>query len=82
VIANAGTLQGVDSLMSRTPKGVNMKISNKKPSPNRGTLNLENKSEARHWTKEWGVTRNDLQVAIDKVGPAVHAVAKELGKSA
>jgi Protein of unknown function (DUF3606) len=64
------------------PQGVNMKISNKKPPPNRGTLNLENKSEARHWTKEWGVTRCDLQAAIDKVGPAVHAVAKELGKSA
>jgi hypothetical protein len=59
-----------------------MKISNKKPPPNRGTLNLENKSEARHWTKEWGVTRGDLQAAIDKVGPSVHAVAKELGKGA
>jgi hypothetical protein len=82
VIANAGTLQGAGSLTSRTPQGVNMKISNKKPPPNRGTLNLENKSEARHWTKEWGVTRGDLQAAIDKVGPAVHAVAKELGKSA
>ncbi len=58
-----------------------MKISNNKPPLDRASLNLEDKSATRRWTKEWGVTKTDLQRAIDKVGPAIHAVAKELGKS-
>jgi hypothetical protein len=58
-----------------------MKLSNNKPPLNRASLNLEDKSATRHWTREWGVTKRDLQRAIDKVGPAIHAIAKELGKS-
>jgi hypothetical protein len=45
----------------------------------RGNLNLEDKAATRHWSKAWGVSKREMQRAIDKVGPAVHAVAKELG---
>jgi Protein of unknown function (DUF3606) len=66
--------------LPREPDDVAMKINNKKTSLNRAILDLKDKSETRHWTKEWGVTKIDLQRAVEKVGPAVHAVAKELGK--
>jgi hypothetical protein len=58
-----------------------MKLSNNKTPLDRASLNLDDESATKHWTKEWGVTKTDLQRAIDKVGPAIHAVAKELGKS-
>src|ERR1700722_14668328 len=48
---------------------------------NRGSLNLDDKFEVKHWTTQWGVTVEDLRRAMDKVGPSVHAIAKELGKS-
>jgi hypothetical protein len=46
----------------------------------RGTLNLDDKFAVKHWTTQWGVTLEELQ-AIDKVGPSIHAIAKELGQS-
>jgi hypothetical protein len=55
-----------------------MKISNTQPALDRANIDIGNKWEVRHWTKEWDVTRSDLQRAIEKVGPAVHAIAKEL----
>jgi hypothetical protein len=47
----------------------------------RGTLNLDDKFAVKHWTTEWGVTIEQLQQAIEKVGPSIHAIAKELGQS-
>jgi hypothetical protein len=47
----------------------------------RGTLNLDDKFAVKHWTAQWGVTIEELQQAIDKVGPSIHAIAKELGQS-
>jgi hypothetical protein len=47
----------------------------------RGTLNLDDKFAVKHWLKQWGVTIEELQQAIDKVGPSIHAIAKELGQS-
>ena len=55
-----------------------MKISSTQPSLNRANIDIRNKWEVRHWTKEWDVTKSELQRAIDKVGPTVHAIAKEL----
>lgn len=57
-----------------------MNTSRKAPPLERANLNLDDKSATRHWIKKWGVTRSEMQRAIDKVGPALHAVAKELGK--
>jgi len=55
-----------------------MKISDTQPSLDRANIDIRNKWEVRHWTKEWDVTQSELQRVIDKVGPAVHAIAKEL----
>jgi hypothetical protein len=57
-----------------------MNTNRKSPPLERANLNLEDKCATRHWIKKWGVTRSEMQRAIDKVGPALHAVAKELGK--
>ena len=45
----------------------------------RANLNLEDRAATRHWSRTWGVSKREMQRAIDKVGPTVHAVAKELG---
>lgn len=37
--------------------------------------------EVRYWTKHLGVTREELQKLIDKVGNSATAVRKELGAS-
>lgn len=37
--------------------------------------------EVRYWTKHLGVTREELQKLIDKVGNSAAAVRKELGAS-
>ena len=37
--------------------------------------------EVRYWTKHLGVTREELEKAIDKVGNSAAAVRKELGAS-
>jgi hypothetical protein len=56
-------------------------MSNKRRSPplDRANLNLEDRAATRHWSRTWGVSKREMQRAIDKVGPTVHAVAKELG---
>jgi predicted RNA-binding protein YlqC (UPF0109 family) len=38
-------------------------------------------AEVRYWTKHLGVTREELQKAIDKVGNSATAVRKELDRS-
>jgi hypothetical protein len=54
----------------------------KKQAPlTRGTLNLNDKFEVKHWTTRWGVTLEELRRATDKVGPSIPAIAKELGES-
>jgi hypothetical protein len=35
--------------------------------------------EVRHWIKALGVTKEELQKAVDKVGNSAAAVRKELG---
>jgi Protein of unknown function (DUF3606) len=47
----------------------------------RGILNLDEDFQVKHWTAQWGVTKEQLQRAIEKVGPSIHAIAKELGKA-
>jgi hypothetical protein len=37
--------------------------------------------EVKYWTKHLGVTKQELQKAIDKVGNSAAAVRKELGKA-
>jgi hypothetical protein len=45
----------------------------------RANLNLADRAATRHWSRTWGVSKREMQRAIEKVGPTIHAVAKELG---
>jgi Protein of unknown function (DUF3606) len=49
--------------------------------PDRSRIDMDAAHQVRHWTKKWAVSKAELQQAIEKVGPAVKAVEKELGKS-
>jgi len=50
----------------------------KKDQPDRSKINMHEDYEVKYWTKELGVTREQLQKAIDKVGNSASAVRKEL----
>ena len=46
----------------------------------RSRINMNEDYEVRYWTKHLGVTRDELERAVGKVGNAAAAVRKELGK--
>jgi hypothetical protein len=50
--------------------------------PDRSLINMHPDYEVRYWTKHLGVTREQLQAAVDKVGNSAAAVRKQLGKAA
>lgn len=50
--------------------------------PLRNRIAMAEELEVKYWTKHLGVTRDELQRAIDKVGNSAAAVRKELGKTA
>jgi hypothetical protein len=56
-----------------------LKQSSEKPARNR--IDLSTKELARHWCKHLGVSREELESAMAKVGDNVETVMKELGKS-
>jgi uncharacterized protein DUF3606 len=41
---------------------------------------MSEEHEVRYWTKHLGITKEELQKAVDKVGNSAAAVRKELGK--
>ena len=45
----------------------------------RSHIAMHDKAEVRHWTKHFGITASDLQVAVDKVGNSAAAVRKQIG---
>jgi len=51
----------------------------KKDQPDRSKINMHEDYEVRHWTRALGVTKEELQKAVDKVGNSAAAVRKELG---
>jgi hypothetical protein len=53
----------------------------KRAPADRGKINMQEDYEVRYWTKELGVTREQLQRAIGKVVNSAAAVRKELGSS-
>jgi hypothetical protein len=50
----------------------------KKEAPDRSKINMHVPSEVKCWTHELGVSREQLQKLVDKVGNAAAAVRKEL----
>jgi hypothetical protein len=52
-----------------------------KAPPLRNHIAMDEATEVKYWTKHLGVTRDELQRAVDKVGNSAAAVRKELGKT-
>lgn len=52
----------------------------KKGPQDRSRISMSEDHEVRYWTAALGVTRNELQKVVDKVGNSVDAVRKALGK--
>ena len=52
-----------------------------KTPPLRNHIAMDEDLELKYWTKHLGVTREELQRAVDKVGNSAAAVRKELGKT-
>lgn len=51
----------------------------KRVQPDRSKINMQEDFEVKHWTHALGVSREELQRAVDKVGNSAAAVRKELG---
>ena len=49
-------------------------------SADRNKIAMQKEHEVRYWTKHLGISREELQRAVDKVGNSAAAVRKELGK--
>ncbi|QUS42483.1 DUF3606 domain-containing protein [Tardiphaga alba] len=46
--------------------------------PDRSKINMNEDHEVRYWTHELGVSKDELQRVIDKVGNSAAAVRKQL----
>lgn len=51
----------------------------KRDQPDRSKINMHEDYEVKYWIKALGVSREELQKAVDKVGNSAAAVRKELG---
>ena len=54
----------------------------KRDTPDRSKINLQRPAEVKCWTKVLGVSAEELNRAIDKVGNSAAAVRKELAADA
>ena len=50
----------------------------KRDQPDRSKINMSEDFEVKYWLKALGVSRDELQRTIDKVGNSAAAVRKEL----
>jgi hypothetical protein len=46
----------------------------------RTRVNIHQEHELRYWTRKFGVSREELEAAVQKVGVSARAVAEALGK--
>jgi uncharacterized protein DUF3606 len=51
----------------------------KKDQRDRSKINMHEMWEVEHWTKHFGISKGELQKAVEKVGNSAAAVRKELG---
>lgn len=47
--------------------------------PDRDRINVHEEYEVRDWAKKFGVSHERLKAAVDRVGPMVTDVRRELG---
>ncbi len=52
----------------------------KKGVADRSKINMDEDYEVKFWAKELGVSKDELQRAVDKVGNSAATVRKELGR--
>lgn len=52
----------------------------KRGSADRARINVHEAHEVRYWTKELGVTEQELKAAVAKAGVMVDAVRRQLSK--
>jgi len=52
----------------------------KRGSQDRSKINMSEDYEVKYWTRELGVSKEQLQKAVDKVGNSAAAVRKELAR--
>ena len=50
----------------------------KRDQPDRSKINMSKNFEVKYWLKALGVSKDELQRAVDKVGNSAAAVRKEL----
>lgn len=48
--------------------------------PDRDRVNVHEDYEKRDWAKKFGITPEELEKVVEKVGPMVDDVKRELGK--
>ncbi|WP_208278812.1 DUF3606 domain-containing protein [Massilia oculi] len=53
---------------------------NKRGQQDRTRINMHEEHEVRYWTEALGVTREELQRAVDQVGVSAAAVREHLGR--
>jgi len=46
----------------------------------RSKIHMHEEHEVRYWTRQLGVSKEELQKAVDKVGNGAATVRKQLGK--
>ena len=51
----------------------------KKGQPDRSKIDMHEDYEVKYWTRALGISREELQKAVDKVGNSAAAVRKQLG---
>jgi hypothetical protein len=74
MVPNKKALEGVeqeDAMPDNLSKG---------GQPDRSKIAMNEAFEVRYWTKHLGVSKEELQRAVDKVGNSAAAVKKELEK--
>ena len=50
--------------------------------PDRSKINMSEDYEVKYWTRHLGVSREELQKVVDRVGNSAAEVCKEFGKAA
>ena len=53
---------------------------NNRGQQDRSRININEDYELAYWTKELGVSREELRLAVDIAGPSADAVRRQLGK--
>ncbi|MGO4677834.1 DUF3606 domain-containing protein [Bosea sp. 2YAB26] len=52
----------------------------KRGAQDRSRINVNEPHEVKYWTQKWGVSIEQLKMAVEKAGPSAAAVAQVLGK--